>query len=114
MITLGLFLALSFLQPEPLMGAGTNKDIRIMDSLADLDIQTLIAPIGVELRLPLDYPLLRIKMPCGQVYKLFLGDRLPTNSIPCTCGNTNHWFIKIDTTTVTNATGAVLDIDMTK
>ena len=42
-------------------------------------------------------PLLEIKMPCGSSYEIRFGDTLPTNSVPCSCGNTNHWFIRIET-----------------
>jgi hypothetical protein len=37
-------------------------------------------------------------MPCGNEYWLHWGDRLPTNNIPCPCGNTNHWIFRIEDT----------------
>jgi hypothetical protein len=36
-----------------------------------------------------------VELPCGNRYVLKLGDRLPTEDIPCPCGNPLHWFVKI-------------------
>lgn len=45
-----------------------------------------------------DYlPILHIKMPCGHTYVLRWGDCAPTNDVPCTCGKTNHWFLRFST-----------------
>lgn len=38
-----------------------------------------------------------IRLSCGSIWRLKPGDCIPTNSIPCTCGNTNHWFWKMQT-----------------
>ena len=40
-------------------------------------------------------PFLTIKMPCGcwSVYETF--EDIPNESVPCSCGNPKHWFVKI-------------------
>ncbi len=45
------------------------------------------AVIGVALALNF-----RLVMPCGQSYHLT--NRLPTEDLPCSCGNPTHWFVK--------------------
>jgi hypothetical protein len=41
-------------------------------------------------------PLLYYAMPCGNVYELKRGDRVPDEDIPCPCGDPNHWLVKIE------------------
>jgi hypothetical protein len=42
-------------------------------------------------------PYLTIKMqPCGEVITYPTLDDVPETDVPCTCGNPNHWFIKIE------------------
>lgn len=35
-----------------------------------------------------------IVMPCGHVFRIEPGDKLPTRDIPCFCGSPRHWIFK--------------------
>ena len=39
---------------------------------------------------------LAIPMPCGEKVFYPTLDAIPETDVPCTCGNPNHWFIKIE------------------
>jgi len=43
-----------------------------------------------------ELPLVGINMLCGErvIYRTL--DDLPETSVPCTCGNPNHWFVFIE------------------
>jgi hypothetical protein len=38
---------------------------------------------------------LRIIMPCGNKWELALGEKIPKESIPCPCGNPDHWLYEV-------------------
>ena len=40
--------------------------------------------------------LLRIHMPCGRYVDYRTEDDIPHESVPCACGDPNHWFIKYE------------------
>jgi len=37
---------------------------------------------------------LKIEMPCGEKYEFLMWEEIPTNSLPCRCGNENHYIFK--------------------
>jgi len=41
-------------------------------------------------------PYLRIIAPCGHEFTIQTADDVPYESLPCTCGNPQHWFIKYE------------------
>lgn len=41
-------------------------------------------------------PLAQIVMPCGYVWELRWGDRVPETDVPCPCGNPDHWVFKFE------------------
>ena len=36
----------------------------------------------------------KYKMPCGEVYTLLSIMDLSEDDLPCSCGNSTHWFVK--------------------
>ncbi len=43
-----------------------------------------------------DVPFVSITMPCGYVWELRWGDKVPETDVPCPCGNPDHWVFKFD------------------
>jgi hypothetical protein len=41
-------------------------------------------------------PVLTIEAPCGEKVMYKTIDDVPEVDVPCSCGNPNHWFIKIE------------------
>lgn len=41
-------------------------------------------------------PLVSITMPCGYVWELRWGDRVPETDVPCPCGKPEHWVFQFD------------------
>ena len=37
-----------------------------------------------------------IQMPCGKIVTFKNSSELPDQSLPCTCGRDDHWFIKYE------------------
>lgn len=42
----------------------------------------------------LEPPVMKIKMACGHEMWITGVNDAPHESVPCTCGNPNHWFVK--------------------
>lgn len=55
---------------------------------------------SVKFNPPSQYPIinLAIQMPCGKGVFYQTLDDIPTTDTPCTCGNPNHYFVKIGET----------------
>jgi len=51
--------------------------------------RSLEARILIAKYLPFKY-----QMPCGEIYTLLNIMDLPEDDLPCTCGNSTHWFVK--------------------
>ena len=42
-----------------------------------------------------DVNILSVTMPCGEIISYRRKTDIPLNSVPCPCGNVNHWVIKV-------------------